>query len=261
MNGHATPTSRLQRSTKSGCDGFSIDALLERFTSPHAQAPIGSNPTIPWPFWPCISPYRTPALMRFQPMPVVPPSAFLNGLPRMLNPSLPAFPLPPCTMWSPFCATTSGQEKTTKEAADHVSKSITVKKYKCDVCEKAFSRSNTLLTHKFSLAFKDSRHFACIYLCFSLQRIHTGEKPFKCDSCGRAFRQPGNLTRHRLTHTTVKPYACDQCGRAFNRASNLHTHMRTHCHFRPFACVHCGKGFNHKVDLKLHNFAHAASCV
>ncbi|KAK7502938.1 hypothetical protein BaRGS_00005887 [Batillaria attramentaria] len=110
-----------------------------------------------------------------------------------------------------------------------------VKKYKCDVCDKAFSRSNTLVTHK---------------------RIHTGDKPFKCERCGRAFRQPGNLTRHMLTHTTHKPYVCQHCGKAFNRASNLNTHIRTHTNARSLPCVVCGKAFNQKVDLRMHMYSH-----
>ncbi|XP_071958026.1 uncharacterized protein [Antedon mediterranea] len=111
----------------------------------------------------------------------------------------------------------------------------TQRKYVCDICNKGFSRSNTLVTHK---------------------RIHTGDKPFECEICGRAFRQPGNLTRHRLIHTTVKPYKCSQCGKAFNRASNLHTHMRTHTNYKPFVCQYCGKGFHQKIDMKIHSYTH-----
>ncbi|KAH9496632.1 hypothetical protein Btru_009883 [Bulinus truncatus] len=88
------------------------------------------------------------------------------------------------------------QDLAERSVTHPVSKSQLVKKYKCEVCHKAFSRSNTLLTHK---------------------RIHTGDKPFICDICGRAFRQPGNLTRHRLTHSPYKPFVCPVCRKAFNR--------------------------------------------
>uniref|UniRef100_A0A1I7YV19 C2H2-type domain-containing protein n=1 Tax=Steinernema glaseri TaxID=37863 RepID=A0A1I7YV19_9BILA len=112
-----------------------------------------------------------------------------------------------------------------------------VKKYRCDICDKTFSRSNTLITHK---------------------RIHTGEKPFSCEHCGRAFRQPGNLTRHRLTHTTVKPFVCNECGKAFNRASNLHTHMKTHVTTsRMMSCFRCNKIFSLKSDYRNHQCSQA----
>ncbi|VDK48038.1 unnamed protein product [Anisakis simplex] len=126
-----------------------------------------------------------------------------------------------------------------------------IKKYRCDICEKTFSRSNTLITHKVQQFVMTEHYYHIFGECFgvyqtNLQRIHTGEKPFQCDHCGRAFRQPGNLTRHRFTHTTVillsiqlfnvKPYVCSLCEKAFNRASNLHTHMRTHTQLSNTPC-------------------------
>ncbi|CAF0826121.1 unnamed protein product [Brachionus calyciflorus] len=114
------------------------------------------------------------------------------------------------------------------------------KKYKCDLCGRGFSRSNTLITHR---------------------RIHTGEKPFECNVCGRAFRQPGNLTRHKLTHTTIKPYSCNKCGKSFNRVSNLHAHIKIHSDGKPYVCIVCGCSFYQKVDLKLHALSHSSDKI
>jgi len=109
------------------------------------------------------------------------------------------------------------------------------RKHQCEVCGRAFSRSNTLTTHK---------------------RIHTGDRPFPCDLCGKTFRQLGNLTRHKLTHDAFKPHACPKCNKSFSRTSNLNTHLRTHTNYKPFVCDFCGKGFHQKVDMKIHRYTH-----
>ncbi|QSZ29985.1 hypothetical protein DSL72_004503 [Monilinia vaccinii-corymbosi] len=59
--------------------------------------------------------------------------------------------------------------------------SNTLKKHKCKICEKRFTRPSSLQTHMYS---------------------HTGEKPFPCDveGCGRHFSVVSNLRRHKKVH-------------------------------------------------------------
>ncbi|CAG8644945.1 9756_t:CDS:2, partial [Paraglomus occultum] len=59
--------------------------------------------------------------------------------------------------------------------------SSTPKRYKCNTCQKRFTRPSSLQTHMYS---------------------HTGEKPFKCpfDGCGRHFSVVSNLRRHQKIH-------------------------------------------------------------
>ncbi|PGH01952.1 hypothetical protein AJ80_08934 [Polytolypa hystricis UAMH7299] len=63
--------------------------------------------------------------------------------------------------------------------------SNTLKKHKCKVCDKRFTRPSSLTTHMYS---------------------HTGEKPHACDfeGCGRHFSVVSNLRRHKKVHKTDK---------------------------------------------------------
>jgi len=99
----------------------------------------------------------------------LPPTSNGNGAPKP-SPGQPR----PSTVQTPQAMMTTFSSKTV---------SSTPKRYKCNICQKRFTRPSSLQTHMYS---------------------HTGEKPFKCpiEGCGRHFSVVSNLRRHQKIHSS-----------------------------------------------------------
>lgn len=135
--------------------------------------------------------------------------------------------------------------------------------YTCELCQKSYSRSNSLRRHL--LVHTGEKAYACD-LCdkkFSIKsyltahrKIHSGETPFGCTLCFKQFNRVSNLRAHMLVHTGLKPHSCEVCGKLFNLSSNLKRHMTIHSGLKPHVCTVCGKEFGLSSSLKEHMRVH-----
>ncbi|XP_022346992.1 zinc finger protein 92 homolog [Enhydra lutris kenyoni] len=137
------------------------------------------------------------------------------------------------------------------------------KRYVCQQCGRAFSRSSNLIKHR--VIHSGEKPYACgecgklFRRSFALvehRRTHSGERPYACGDCGKAFTRSSNLIKHQVIHSGEKPYACPECGKPFRRRFALLEHRRTHSGERPYACGDCGKAFRRSSNLIEHQRTH-----
>ncbi|XP_069081189.1 zinc finger E-box-binding homeobox 2 isoform X4 [Pleurodeles waltl] len=118
--------------------------------------------------------------------------------------------------------------------------------YACDLCDKTFQKSSSLLRHKYEHT--DSRtksktmnniHIGIVekiqsnlldqivwfYDSHSPKKTLSGKRPHQCQICKKAFKHKHHLIEHSRLHSGEKPYQCDKCGKRFSHSGSYSQHM------------------------------------
>ena len=147
------------------------------------------------------------------------------------------------------------------------------KPYKCLLCNKSFTRSGNLQSHKRHVhsnirrVHSNRRPYDWPYCGklfksnFELNvhvRIHTGAKPFSCRHCSERFKYRTVLKRHLLTsHNEGTWWTCNICQKKFLRNNELKQHLLRHDGVKPFVCNKCQKCFFTSTELTKHLSVHS----
>ena len=97
------------------------------------------------------------------------------------------------------------------------SKKCHIKKFKCDTCNKMFSKKCNLIHHR---------------------RLHTGENMHECKDCTKKFSRLDHLKRHSVVHTGEKQFACVICEKRFTQKCDMKRHLLIHSKWL-FMCYFC----------------------
>lgn len=154
-----------------------------------------------------------------------------------------------------------------------------VKPHRCDLCPKAYMRTNDLEHHK-RMVHADGaappprpssllcdfcgKEFKCRSQLAIHFQTHTGERPHLCDICGRKFGRQYQLKRHKiLVHANradgeenlppEAPFACSVCGKRLKSEALLAAHGRIHTGDKPHRCGICLRSFQRAACLKQHH--------
>ncbi|XP_065080130.1 zinc finger protein 567-like [Ochlerotatus camptorhynchus] len=118
-------------------------------------------------------------------------------------------------------------------------RSMHLKKFQCEICEKRFPMKCTLVKH-IEVAHEGKipeKNLPCPYCqkMFGCKQklslhvdIHENNRRHKCKFCDKAFVQKVNCVAHERIHTGERPYVCRACPAAFITSSGRKKHEKTH---------------------------------
>ena len=143
-------------------------------------------------------------------------------------------------------------------------KSIIIKKsYKCEECQKRFTRKFDVKRHM--LSHTQTRQYKCS-ICVKTflhsndlknhQYVHTTEQRYGCDFCGKKFKMLKRMQRHVKNVHSKLTFECEYCHKTFKSNDSLNMHMRGHTGDNLYKCDTCGRFFLQKSHLKDHQFTH-----
>ena len=153
----------------------------------------------------------------------------------------------------------------------HIFSHYSVKPFTCDVCNRGFSRADSLRNHRTIHAGPDAvmspdklflcdtcgRQFKRVEALRNHVKLHFGVRPWVCKVCGKGFADKYTLSRHEVIHQSDKPWLCATCGRGFNRKNHLEAHEAQHLGIKLHACTICSRSFAEQSNLRRHMAVHS----
>lgn len=132
--------------------------------------------------------------------------------------------------------------------------------YRCDMCEKSYTRKSHLTLHRkwhFPPEFRCGRCGYGSCTKSGMDRHKRACVEYQCDICRKTYRKKMYFEAHVRGHRegaskTKKDHTCDYCRFKFYSRYNLKVHVRSvHLMLKPFRCG-CGKEYAHNSSLNRH---------